>query len=246
MASPRGVAVPSFVPPLTPISYAVTKVVNGYTSRKLIGTRLVRRKNKSRRVRVNVYKTVEVPARRVLVWVVQYPEVRVLWYNVADYQRAIEDQKNIEGHEVGDIEMEIFHSSPADDVIHAVEEIRNGRVIYFGEPTLFVWRTTRLPRGIKVYNRARPFRMVRIWFWVFHTEKREYRLWCRSSVVFESNFDESQDFAHKLYEQVEQDIEEQYTYLEVRGLVAWTAYTLGERARRRDKRAEMKKIGGAE
>ncbi len=244
----KAVDVPDFVPPLTPVSYAVTQTVKGYSYQKVVGSRLVKRRGKKRRVRVPVVSLIEVPSRRVHVWITQYPDVRIRWYNVQDYQRGIEDGKNVEGHDVGDVEMEIFHSDPDRDVIHAVEELRRGRVFYWGEPTLFVWKTTRLPSTLKLLNvkskfiASHPFRMVRIWFWVFHTEKREYRLWCRSSIVNQSDFSQAQEFAFSLYEQVTEDLEEQFTYLECRGLVAWTAYTLGERARRRDSRAT--KIGG--
>lgn len=236
----------AWVPPLTPVSYYAEKRTRGYVEKRLVRSYLRKLKGQRRRKRVNVYKAVKVPGRRVLTWIVQVPEFRERWLNVADYQQGIEAQKEFDGFPVTERDMEIFHSSPASDVIHAVEEFRSGKSFYFGEPTLFVWKDRKLPTKLKVYKRARPFRMVRVWFWVYHNDLEEYRIWCRSSLVSESNFREAWDFAQALYSKVENDIEEAFDYLEVHGLVAWTAYTLGERARRRDPRAVAKESGGVE
>lgn len=233
-------------PSLTPAGYYVVQVSPGYSYKRKVGTKLVRRKGKKKRVRVNVYRKIVVEELKRLVWVVQFPATRERWFNVGDYQEGIEAQKAIEGYEVTERDMEIFHSSPASDVIHGVEEIRNGKSVGFGEPTLFVWRAKKLPTKLKVFKRERPFRMVRIWFWVYHNEKEEYRVWCRSSTIYESNFKEAWEFALKFYETVADDLGKAYDYLEVHGLVAWTAYTLGERARRRDPRAVKKESGGSQ
>ncbi len=173
-------------------------------------------------------------------------ETRDKWYNVADFQAAVEQQKEMGGFEISEREMEIFHSSPASDVIHLTETVKNGKTISEGEPTLFVWREKKLPIRKIVFGRKRPFRMVRIWFWVFHNEKQEYRIWCRSSTIFESTFAEAYDFAKNLFKKVSDDIAESFDYLEIHGLIAWTGYTLGERARRQDKRALQKEGGGSQ
>lgn len=232
-------------PALTPVGYYAARVEPGYSYRRRIGFRV--RKVKGRRRRVVVYKVVEVPKRRVLAWVVQFPPLRERWFNVADYQSGIETSKEMQGFEVTERDMEIFHSSPAHDVIHTTEELdAKGSSKYLGEPTLFVWKKKQLPTRLKVFGRKRPFRMVRIWFWIYHNDLEEYRIWCRSSLVVQSNFSEAWDFALKLYDQIAKDISEDFDYLEVHGLVGWTAYTLGERARRRDARALAKEVGGAE
>ncbi len=239
---------PSSWPSLTPAGYFVIRQAPGYSYKKLVGSRLVKRKGKKRRVRQNVYKTITVKGRRVLAWVVQFPALRERWFNVADYQEGIENAREQEGFKVTQRDMEIFHSSPASDVIHTTEEYdAKGHSKGAGEPTLFVWRDKKLPTRLKVFGRKQPFRMVRIWFWIFHNDLEEYRIWCRSSTIYESNFKESWDFALKLYDQVVEDIadNERLDYLEVHGLVAWTAYTLGERARRNDRRRIEKESGGS-
>lgn len=244
---------PSSWPSLTPAGYFVIRQAQGYTYRRVVGTKLVRRKGKARRVRQNVYRTITVRGRKVLAWVVQLPAYRERWFNVGSYQEGIENAREQEGFKVTQRDMEIFHSSPASDVIHTTEEYDSqGHSRGAGEPTLFVWKDKKLPTALKIPSasprlRVRPFRMVRIWFWIYHNDLEEYRIWCRSSTIFQSNFKESWDFALKLYEQVVEDISEneKLDYLEVHGLVAWTAYTLGQRARRNDRRKVEKESGGS-
>jgi hypothetical protein len=241
----RQIPLPDYVPPLTPISYYVGTVSKAYTRRIKVRSYLRKIKGRKRRVRVTVYREIEIPARRSLSWAVQFPELRARWLNVADYQQGIEAQKEQQGFEVTERDMEIFHQDPENDVIHAVEEIRAGRVVFFGH-SLFVWKRPKLPVNLKVFKRGKPFRMVRIWFWVYHTEKKEYRIWCRSSLITNSEFEEAWNFSDALYTEVSDDIEEAFTYLEVRGLLAWTAYARGERARRRDTRSLRKESRGSQ
>lgn len=246
----------------------IIRIIPGYTYRRIIGTVLRKVRGKARRVRYNVYKTVTVPPREVVVRAKKRKAIKLApkrrakakpkvapkpkpkaavspqasldkWYAVGDYQRALIAQREMDGSETEEVENEIFHSDPDSDVINSLN--------------LFVWYKPVLPtnivmsyRGVngKIVKSRRPFRMVRIWFFVFHTTKQVYRLWCRSSVLdFESDFAEVYARAVELHAEVAQAIKEKYTYLEVRELVAWTAYKLKERARRRDRRSKDK-LGG--
>lgn len=263
---------PSPIPPLTPVGYYTVKKVPGRRERRLVGYIFKRFKRKtwkkiwgkfkSGKKRFSVYRVTVTPERHYRSWHVVFPELYSRWFIVSDYQQALDDQKELDGFEVTEREMEIFYHSPADDLIHLIEERRNGRAIYTGSPTLFVWKSSRLPTKLKVYGSDQPFGVIRIWFWVFHIPNKEYRLWCRSASIVESNFNEAWDSAEGLYNTIlgtgitrtkEDSLGRKHVehldYLDVREMVAWTAYTHGEKAahygKRRTKKGE-REMGGSQ
>lgn len=119
-----------------------------------------------------------------------------------------------EGMEVEDFDA-VYHLDPEGDVYHY--------------PTKFVWRSPRLPTGLKVFGEPRPFRVVRVWAFVSNTQKNESYLWARAAEIPLSDFEGARQAALGLYEALVAELDE-HAYMMARRLFGWTAYTLGTRA----------------
>ena len=213
------------------------RTVKAHTRRCLSYTYLRKVKSKKYRKRIYVYKCIRIKSYRVAV--AARPKSEIIkpkrrlpsvgkWYRAIDYQIAIEDEKAKTAQFVYDVEMGIFRHKPQDDMIHL--------------PSLFVWDRPIFPSRIKVFGQSHPFDMIRIWFWVYHTIRKQWSIYCRTSLIPLSNLKELEEEANHLLNVVTTDLGLTHFYLEVRedSLIAWTGYLIGEKLSRR------KKEGGTE
>lgn len=227
---------PSFARDDSAISYFKEGTREAYSYKRYLGYTYQRRRG--RRRRVHHYKTIHVPARTVLYWVVEAPPPPPAlpkpktsreiprpkgWIHAAEWQDFLDQWAQNQGIQI-EWDGDIYKKSPASDVIAR---------------DLFVWPHARYPRNVSLKGYPdmgnRVFVMVRLWVLIEHTEDEEMFAWVRTVRIFDSTFDEAKVEVEKISKAIERDVED-FPYLSFRGVIGWTLYTIEQKSVRRAKK----------
>jgi len=171
--------------------------------RRRIELRKVRRPRKS-------------PTKRIARRVPERYKAKALWEPVVDFQERAE--RNLGRQLDADLfeADQIMHHNADHDVIHL--------------PTKFVWYTKALPEQIEVFGRSKTFRVGRVWFGVYNTKEDSFSVWNYKALIPLTDYAGMRAMIEGLYLTAKRKIEKAKDYLEVVKFLAWTGYTLGQKA----------------
>jgi len=176
--------------------------VKGYSYRRRVKGR---RKFKLIRVKAHSY-WLQPSKRGIIPKRVKVEKLKRDWIPCIEFEKRIVAKKLADGETVADMDR-IYHSKSKTDVVNLVDS--------------FVWTVPKRP------NKKILFTTFRLWFWVYDTSQGVFYLFTRTSprgadIV---DYEGARAYCAAVYDKIEEDLhQDSRTYLEGRGLVAWTAY----------------------